>query len=268
MPRAYARGYPRLIFLQNSTPSSHVGVEGRVGWRAQKKMLCEQKSNFRAFFRALLSDESRRKPILLNWHRDFPVDSADTCVKDMFKRFICTLLYEPARLRLTNDGVFILGSALPIRKEWLSHAERGFLNAAFDARERLFMERKEYPNEMYEYAGFVFDDDGANTKPYECLVDTAWRRQLLRDFMLYLVATKSARAHLCSFLLAVQSVLLTNEGRTDVFLAGMHGALQGRYPIVDIPCWGLSASDMHSNEVLERDNRARALLKRRQQPHP
>jgi len=212
---------------------------------------------FRDFFFRLLGDQERRRYILENWHRNYPVTKEDTCLSDVFAGFIKTLLYGKVDLYIQQDAFSILSgqwSARPlmIRKEWLTPAERAFLHRAVKSGEALFMTRKEYENGLYSYENFVHND-GKDTKPYHCLVDRVWRRQLLRDFCFLLLAKQEGHWYLLDLLCAVQQVLITKEGGKDLFLAAIHGALQGRKPVAEIPCWNLAGWDYHSDVIRERD---------------
>ena len=216
-----------------------------------------KKVEFRDFFYRLLGDQERRRVILEHWHRNYPVPKEATTLVDVFVHFIETLLYGKTDLCIRKDEFSILtgqwnARPLMIRKEWLTTGERAVLHKAVKQREDLFMSRKEYENGLYNYEGFVHNDQ-PDTKPYQCLVDRIWRRQLLRDFCFLLLAVPTGHAYLLDWLCAVQRVLVSKQGKSDAFLAAVHGALQGRYSMADVPCWGVKPWDYHSDIVKERD---------------
>jgi len=215
------------------------------------------KGRFREFFFQLLCVKERRRQLLQKWHQPFPVTKLDASLVDVFKRFITTLLYGTVDLCIQKHTFSVFTGkwedrCLTIRKEWLTQQEAAFLEEAVRDKERLFMARKEYENNLYDYGDFIYKD-GADTKPYDTLVDQMWRRQLLRDFVFLLMATPRVHHCLLHFVRAVQSVLLTKQAKSDVFLAALHGGLQGRFPVDQIPCWNIMPWDRHSDVVLERD---------------
>jgi hypothetical protein len=217
------------------------------------------RSQFRQFFYGLLGVQERRRDILMHWHRRFPLGKDDVCLVGVFKRFINTLLYGTVDVCINKRTLSVFtgewgDKCAVIRKEWLSPKELEFVEAAVRDRERLFMTRKEYENDLYAYGGFIYKDTGA-TRPYETLVDTTWRRQLLRDFVFYFMATPSTHCYLLELLRAIQSTMLTKRGKSDVFLSALHGGMQGRYPMAQVPCWNLVPWDAHSDVLMERDKK-------------
>lgn len=223
-----------------------------------------EKVEFRAFFYRLLGDQERRRLILENWHRSYPITKEDQSLVDVFAGFIHTLLYGKTDLCIQADRFSIFtgqweSRKLCILKSWLTMDERLFLERTVKAREELFMSRKEYENDLYNYEDFVHNDNQA-TPHYLKIIDNIWRRQLLRDFCFLLLAIPTGNAYLLDWLCAIQTVLDTKAGKQDTFLALIHGALQGRYPIAHVPCWNTTCGDYHSDVIRERDLELKAKM--------
>lgn len=222
------------------------------------------RARFRQFFYGLLGVRARRRDILLHWHRRFPLGKDEVCLVSVFKRFIGTLLYGAVDFCINKHTLSVLtgdwgDKCTMIRKEWLTPPELAFVEGAVRDRERLFMRRKEYENDLYAYDDFIYKD-ARSTPPYEALVDVTWRRQLLRDFVFFFMATPRVHCYLLELLRAVQSIMLTKRGRGDVFLSALHGGMQGSYPMAQVPCWNLAPWDAHSDVLMERD-RAKKKMK-------
>lgn len=180
-------------------------------------MLAPSLDEVQAFFYRLFCQHGHRRKLLLKWQDK---------VSD-YDAFLRAVLYEKLIFKLSSSHFCLFGDALPIRYEWLTPEDRDFVVRLFAARQTLFKVRKEYENAHFEYSGFLYVESD--------IVTRAWRRQIARDFVWFIWHRRHVGA-IVDLVGAIQN-LLCGPGSRDMFLANLHGAIQGRCNIDEVLCW-------------------------------
>jgi hypothetical protein len=140
------------------------------------------------------------------------------------------------------DYFCVFGPSLPVRYAWLEEdADRQFLARLYEQRREMFVVRKEVENNQFDYSSLVKIADAE-------LMDFTVRRQLARDFVWMCKATTvpaDTQVVTLNLIVAVQTLLMSPQGRGDVFLGALHQALQGRCVVKEVVCWDNSPHDVH-----------------------
>lgn len=198
------------------------------------------KSDFLAFFYRVFAVPEQRRQLLCHWHtRKAKMEYVR--LSEEFHAFLFAVLYEPLRLHVHADHFCLFGTTLPVRYAWLTQpADREFLNKMLSGRRELFAVRKEVANNQFDYSSPV--------QVAECeLMDHTVRRQLARDFVWMCVSSAyNNNAHIrLNLIVAVQTLLVSPQGKGDVFLGALHQALQGKCDLNEVVCWDNSPHDTH-----------------------
>lgn len=200
------------------------------------------------FFERNLTDPSKRRRLICNWHSTAP-HSKYTRLADVFEDFIWSVLYEPPDIHFMMDRIIVFGQNYPIWYEWLDRADRKLVQDTFlQNHESHFDSKRRFGKQS------TYFDYSSPQPPIQ--IENIWRRQLVRDFV-WIVLHKKARFITMELITAVQAILVRIKNR-DIFLATMHCALQGRLPIFELVCWGLNQWDLHPEE--ERNKKLTALV--------
>lgn len=199
-----------------------------------------EKSDFLAFFHRVFGVPEQRRALLSQWHTRKP-KMEYTRLSEEFYAFFYAVLYEPLRFHMHADHFCIFGTTLPVRYAWLKQqADLDFVAKMYEQRRELFATRKEFENNQFDYSGLV--KVGADSE----LMDHTVRRQLARDFVWMCHMKGVADRHITlNLIVAVQTLLVTPQGKGDVFLGALHQALQGKCNLKEVVCWDNSPYDVH-----------------------
>lgn len=202
--------------------------------------------DFRAFFYGLFGESAkRRRFFLMQWQSMAAIKSASTPrLAAVFETFLKHVLaYDaPVRFIMRADHFCLLAAnELRIPYTWLTDEERHFVvYRVFAHRHTLFATIKRYENNAFLLEGFVHNSPA--------LYDWVWGREMARDFA-WLVAAKRQAYMVHELIVALQLLMASHgKGRKDVFLKALHDGLQGRCDLARVPCWGLEAFDLHTEE--------------------
>lgn len=191
-------------------------------------MLCKggiTKKEVKEFFRATFVSQKQRRIILHKWqHAKLDMMIKSVRPAHAFAAFIATLLYEKLSFNMQSDCFCVFG--LPVRYEWIKHQQKHVLVDLFANSPEWFKTRKECENQMFEYKGFVIEDDDSIFKPI-------WRRQLVRDFVWFILAIQNRHLTL-ELVVALQHTLLDHT--KDQFVFNLHAAMQGKMNIYEVLC--------------------------------
>jgi hypothetical protein len=187
----------------------------------------------RNFFYGLLAASlERRQFILWQWLEHWP-KSSSASTGGGWNEFIHVLLYQTPDLVIESERLLILGPRLPVRFEWLTAEERGFIvHTLFAQRHSLFKNVKVLPNHVVQLSGYK-----GGGVPY---LDDVWRRQLLRDVAIWLAFDDRAQGALFDFMECIHEMSLK---RGDVWLFQLYATLCGYGWIDYLPCWGHGLHD-------------------------
>jgi hypothetical protein len=205
-----------------------------------------EKPDFLAFFYRVFAVPEQRRVLLTQWHARRPKAECAR-LSDDFYAFLHAILYEPLRFHMHADYFCLFGPTLPIRYAWLKHdADREFLSRLYELRRDHFDVRKEVENNQFDYSGLVKIRDDE-------LIDFTVRNQLARDFVWMCVLPRAGGAGenkliRLNLIVAVQALLVTPQGKSDVFLAALHQALQGKCDLKEVVCWGNSPLQIHPEQ--------------------
>jgi len=177
----------------------------------------------------------QRRTILRYWHtRKAKAEYAR--LSDEFYTFVRVILYEPVSFHMLNDYMLVFGPALPIRYTFFTQNEdKKFILNLFADRQTAFKVRKEHDSNTFDYSQLTFINDNE-------LVDLPTRRALLREFVWMCCETKESHI-LVELIAALQRVLVSREGKGDVFVGAIHQAIQGRCVVNEVVCWDNSPYD-------------------------
>lgn len=177
----------------------------------------------------------QRGALLQYWHTR-KAKAEYTRLSDEFYAFMRAILYEPVCFRMLNDYMLVFGPTLPIRYTFFTKSEdRAFLLSLFADRQNVFKVRKEHDDNVFDYSQLTFIKDND-------LVDIPTRRALLREFVWMCCKTNEAYI-LVNVVAALQRILVSKEGKGDVFVGAIHQAIQGRCFLKEVVCWDNSPYD-------------------------
>jgi hypothetical protein len=214
---------------------------------------------YRAFFFGLFNkSEERRREILQHWHRNYPVNKkAHGRLAHVFEEFIAGILYEPIAFKLYHDQFcfFAKGSpALAVRFEWLTDEERKFIiYTVFAERRTTFRSCNVYDNLHLRLDEFIYNPkDLSRAESHTAICSIIWQRELVRDFV-WLIKSQRNAHYMHELNAALMSLMHQSQwGRKDVFLATLYYNMQGNGCLEQVPCWGLSATDLHPEDAYQR----------------
>lgn len=173
----------------------------------------------------------RRRIIMMHWSR---LTISNT---DQIYAFINRILYEPIELSVYREHLTLF---YPIQYKWLNGEEKEDMIALFAQRKTIFDNIK-------------CDLDTGHIELSKCKltlpIGDVDRRQMVRDYVMLIVALK--RDSILSLLLCVVQRFLYVDRKKDLFLINLHGALQGRCTITEIPAWNLAPWDIKHTEESE-----------------
>jgi hypothetical protein len=195
----------------------------------------QQKFDTIAFFHRVFF--LQREALLHHWHAK-KSKAEYSRLSDEFYAFIRTVLYEPLRFHLLKDYFLVFGASLPIRYNFLTEREdKLYMLNLFAKRKELFTVKKEYENNGFDYHGLTFIKDSE-------LIDIHTRRAIAREFVWMCCKTKQTYIFV-AIVAALQSVLVSTEGKGDVFVGALHQAIQGRCVLEEVVCWDNSPYDIY-----------------------
>jgi len=217
---------------------------------------------FRVFFYGVFAEHSERRLALVKqWHTSALVQSKR--LSGVFAFFMRKLLVldalDPLHFSMQRDHFCLFdASTLRIPYAWLNEGERAFLvQRVFRQRARLFKTRNVYVNGELLLRDFVHDSSMAR------LYDVQWGREMVRDFA-WMVVARGQPHVVHELIVAMQQLMVdTPRGRRDVFLKALHDGVQGSVDIAQVPCWGLDAHDLHSEERESLKTKERLYITRR-----
>lgn len=188
-----------------------------------------------AFFYRIFALPENRRQILSQWHaKKSKMESVR--LSHEFKAFIYTILYDHVCFHIYHDHFTIFGSSLLIPYTWLrSEQDQRFIISLFIHRKSMFINQKDFKNNQIDYSTLKVIKDSE-------ILSVAVKRQLIRDFV-WMCREKEGAYITLELISAIQSLLLTPEGKGDVFLGALHQALQGRCDVNEVVCWDNSPFD-------------------------
>lgn len=194
------------------------------------------KIEMESFLQGLFVDPFKRRDILFYWHGTRRKVTHER-LSHAFAEFISCILYNPMKLHVQFDSMHFFGPLYPVQYEWLTNEQRTLLIKMVKHRRELFLTTKEYQNNQCDYYDMIY--------PEQDFITMIHRRQLARDFV-WLVFHKK-RPHLqLEMIAALQSILVKHK--SDIFIATLEQALQGRCLITEVPCWDLVEWDKHPDD--------------------
>jgi hypothetical protein len=198
-----------------------------------------EKREIRAFFYGLFGCSKRRVAILLRWHTLGQLFGGKS-LRDEFGQFVEAILYEPIQVRLTRDHLYVFkNKALAIPFTWLTEEEQ-YVVATWVP---YFKTRREYEKGHFQLSKFRYNDEWL-TRDWERIVDVTWRREIVRDFVWYIVSRPDLQWMQIDLFMAIQHLLLS---RADPFLAAIHDGMSGKVVLSEVLAWNNAATDKHSD---------------------
>lgn len=178
--------------------------------------------------------KDQRLAILLSWHCSTPVSGTKTLI-ETWMEFIKVLLYSPADLALTDNGLLPFGPhhrSLCIPIERLCKESIDLVLKMYRLRKFVFSSVKEYDNDKFICSGFYHAKE-------RLVFPAPWRRALLLNLCFYL----ETHAEFCHWYRnpmrkAIQALMLPGRaGHGDCFLLAMSRALQGICKLTEVQTW-------------------------------
>ncbi len=191
------------------------------------------KESIQTFFESMFIDPFKRRDLLFNWHALRTKVQHERLAR-AFEDFITAILYAPMKLHIQFNSFHLFGPSLSIQYDWLTNEQRAVIIDMVRNRNTLFRTNKEYQNNQCDYYDLIY--------PEQDFIQTFHRRQLARDFV-WLVFHKRQAYMQLELIAALQSILAKHK--SDVFVAHLEQALQGRCLITEVQCWDLSEWDKH-----------------------
>lgn len=188
-----------------------------------------------AFFYRVFSVQENRRQILSQWHAKKSKMEASRLSHE-FKAFIYAILYEHVCFHIYHDYFTLFGPLLPIPYGWLrAEEDQRFIITLFMQRKEIFTNQKDFKNHQFDYSSLKIVPDAT-------ILSVVVKRQIVRDFV-WMCCEKDKPYITLELINAIQSLLLTPEGKGDVFLGALHQALQGRCNVSEVVCWNNSPFD-------------------------
>lgn len=189
------------------------------------------------FLKGIFIDPFKRRHFLFFLHSIRPKSQYERLAHP-YSDFLNAIMYGEMKLHIQFNSFHFFGPSLPIQYKWLNNEQCGMINEMVKQRELLFKTKKEYQNDQCDYYDMVF--------PEQDFIKLYHRRQLARDFV-WLIYHKKQPYMLLELIAAIQSILVVHN--SDVFMATLHQALQGRCLITEVPCWNIVEWDKHPDEL-------------------
>jgi len=169
----------------------------------------------------LFNNRKRRLELLILWNLRQPVEGK--CLWEIFKKFLTTILYERIEITMTesNLSLFKNRAGLVVPYKAMKTDERALVWKIYQNRHSVFGSLQ-----LYQTNGLWTLTKYKSTKP---LLTTKYRREMVRDFVLFLVSKRNPYRHLILYpLIVATQVMIEQEKRQDdVFLCNLHDRLQG-----------------------------------------
>ena len=172
-------------------------------------------------FEQLFKNRKRRLELLIFWNLRRPT-RGDT-LSEIMKNFIHTILYEPIDVKMTETKLLFFknrpGFSLPYTH--MKFKERTLIGKIYGNRTYLFTSCQR------------FHDNGkwvlSRYKSTEELLPCRYRRELIRDFILFVMSKRNPyRTNMRYPLIKATQILIDQkEHRSDIFLLNLHDKLQG-----------------------------------------
>ena len=175
--------------------------------------------------------------MLVRWHKS-ETQLPDRRLTESFETFIQTILFEKPNVSFTADKIHVFGRLYPIHFDCLSAEDRAYVQTEFIKKRDLYFQSVTNLTPKY----YVYSEPWTPVQ-----IDMISRRELVRAFV-WLVVSSGIHCLVTSLIGALQSVILKH--RSDVFLATVHFSIQSNnFPIEELVCWNLSASDRHPDDI-------------------
>lgn len=188
---------------------------------------------YRSFLYGLLArDPQRRAFILWNWLLNYVTETKFLQLREIWQDILETWLYQRSSFVVESSKFLLLGTAFPIRYEWLTASERHnyIVGYVFANRKTLFKTVNVLRNNTVHLEGFIHAQEGGRDA-----LDPVWRRQWVRDVAGWM------HGHVAlEFTCAVQQLALK---KGDVFLSELFATLNGHGLVAQLPCWGHGPQD-------------------------
>jgi hypothetical protein len=188
------------------------------------------------FLHNIFVDPFKRRDLLFNWH-GIRKKASHERLAHTFAEFLSCILYTPMKFHIQFNSFHFFGPQYPIQYDWLTNEEQKTVITMVKHRQELFLTIKEYQNNQCDYYDMVY--------PEQDFITLVHRRQLARDFVWLVFQKKRAYLQL-ELIAALQSLLLKHK--SDIFVATLEQALQGRAMITEVPCWDIVEWDRHEED--------------------